>query len=368
MKRIGVLQMIDTLDIGGAERMAVNIANRLPQDHFASYLCTTRREGVLLGAIEDRVGCLSLTRRRRIDIRAVKTLVRFIEQKQISILHAHGPALFLAVLTSLLVPKVSVIWHHHHGRCALENLSAGVYRWLALRTQGVIAVSEPLAEWTRQQLPLRKECVWYVPNFAVPSRQSADSPVLSGEPNARIVCVANLHGDKDQVNLIQAMSRVVQQVPNAHVVLVGSLQDEVYVRQVEQKITELNLAAACTLLGVRENVEPILRSCTVGVLSSASEGLPLALIEYGMAGLPAISTRVGQCAEVLDNGAAGILVPPKNPEALANALIALLQSPQRQTMMAERFAQRVQQNYSAEAVIGQICACYAHVLNKGGQT
>ena len=104
------------------------------------------------------------------------------------------------------------------------------------------------------------------------------------------------------------------------------------------------------------------------MISSESEGLPLALIEYGMAGLAAVSTCVGQCAEVLDNGAAGILVPPKNPRALADALVMLLQSPEQCRVLSGRFAQRVQQNYSAEVVIGQICACYDQVLNKGGQT
>ena len=68
MKRIGVMQVIDTLAMGGAERVAVNLANGLPAARYASHLCTTRQDGPLAASLERHVGRLRLGRTRRLDV------------------------------------------------------------------------------------------------------------------------------------------------------------------------------------------------------------------------------------------------------------------------------------------------------------
>jgi glycosyltransferase involved in cell wall biosynthesis len=115
-------------------------------------------------------------------------------------------------------------------------------------------------------------------------------------------------------------------------------------------------------LGSRPDVPALLRGCDVGVLASASEGFPLSLLEYGQAGLAAVATRVGQCAEVLDGGAAGILVPPGDAAALAVALLALLRDAGRRQVLGERLARRVRELWSAAAVIGRLEGVYHSVL------
>jgi len=98
-------------------------------------------------------------------------------------------------------------------------------------------------------------------------------------------------------------------------------------------------------------------------LSSTSEGLPLALLEYGMAGLPAVATQVGQCPEVLDNGRVGVLIPPAEPDRLAKVLLSLLRSPERRAGLKELFRRRVQEVYSPGPVIQQVCRVYDAVMN-----
>jgi glycosyltransferase involved in cell wall biosynthesis len=117
------------------------------------------------------------------------------------------------------------------------------------------------------------------------------------------------------------------------------------------------------LLGERQDVHAILNACDIGVLSSVSEGLPLALLEYGMAALAAVATHVGQCAEVLDEGRAGILVPSASPERLAHALLSLLKSPARSLALGKELQRRVQERYSAGAVMKQVCQIYEKVLS-----
>ena len=120
-----------------------------------------------------------------------------------------------------------------------------------------------------------------------------------------------------------------------------------------------------TFLGVRRDIAAILTACDVGVLSSVLEGLPVALLEYGLAGLGVVCTRVGQCAEVLDGGRAGFLVSPKDPPAMASALISMLLDTSRQRILAKRLRERVRSHYSLERAITTIDSIYKAI---GGQS
>ena len=159
------------------------------------------------------------------------------------------------------------------------------------------------------------------------------------------------------------MAIVKRQVPTAHLLLVGARSDTSQVDAVRQEISMHGLNENISLLGQRSDVHAILRSCDIGVLSSASEGLPLALIEYGMAGLPTVATRVGQCPEVLDEGRVGTLVEPGNPEELARGLLTLLRSPDERCVFGEQFLRHVKSSYSTEAVLPQVWQVYDEILD-----
>lgn len=358
MSRLNVMHITDTLAVGGAERMAVNLVNLLPRERYSPHLCTTRDEGPLAELVAGDVGRLRLTRRQRFDIGAVRQLVGYIRRNRIRVLHAHENSLFIAVAASLFPPRPAVVWHDNYGRCELEERPAWLYRLAAAGVGGVIAVNQTLVEWSRRRLGLPEQRVWYVPNCVYeggPSRPPGDLP---GEAGGRIVCVANLRPQKDHLNLVRAMAVVAGDFPAAHLLLVGGGTDQTHRRAIEQEIARLGLGGQVTLLGERSDVGAILRACDVGVLSSASEGLPLSLLEYGMAGLPAVTTRVGQCAEVLDDGRAGILVPPARPDLLGQALASVLSSREARARMAEVLQRRVREVYSPDAVILQVCGVY----------
>ncbi|MBI3359810.1 MAG: glycosyltransferase, partial [Chloroflexi bacterium] len=123
-----------------------------------------------------------------------------------------------------------------------------------------------------------------------------------------------------------------------------------------------------SFLGERMDVAGILAACDIGVLSSRSEGLPLALIEYGRAGLPVVTTSVGQTAEVVDSGRAGLLVEPADPRVLAEALIHLLRSPRKRVLFGSRLRCRVEEIYSPENAMRQICEVYSSILRSRGDS
>ena len=363
--RVGVMHVLDALRIGGAERVAVNLANLLPKDRYESFLCTTREEGPLAEFVAPHVGRLFLKRGSTVDIAAVSRLVKFIRSHDIRILHAHASALFFARLASLFPPYPAVIWHDHYGRYAFNDRSVSLYKAVTRRIGGVIAVNGPLADWSRNSLKVPPGRVWYIKNLVRLEGGSQHKVELPGTPGNRIVCVANIRPQKDHSNLLQAMHVLRAKFPGAHLLLVGDFADREYCDSVLKQISQLGLERNVTYLGARNDVPAILRGCDIGVLGSLSEGLPLSLLEYGMAGLPAVATKVGQCPEVLDDGAAGVLVPPADSKALADALASLLTSAERRAVLGKRLKQRVEAEYSAEKVVSRICDVYNYVL--GGE-
>jgi glycosyltransferase involved in cell wall biosynthesis len=357
-----VLHVIDSLAIGGAERAAVNFANALPQKQYTSHLCVTRARGPLVKEIESHVKVLYLDRQARLDISAIVRLYIYLVTQDIQIIHAHSSSLILSSLVALLRPQVKLIWHAHFGQLAFEQRPAIPFALATKRAQGIICVTNDLANWARKSLGFRSSRVWYIPNFVQPiSAKPAMLTDLPGIPGKRIVCIANLRPEKDHLTLVRSMKSIVKDSPGAHLFIVGAYTDRQYAQSIENLIHELNLATSVTLTGSQPAYDYLV-SCDVGVLSSESEGLPLTLLEYGTAGLGVVATAVGQCPDVLDYGRCGLLVPPKSPEKLADAILHLLSSPGSRTNYGQNLRQRVAELYSRDVVITRVCHVYDTVL------
>jgi len=316
-------------------------------------------------AIEDvlpDVQVFMMHRKQRYDLAAFWRLSRYNQQHNIRLIHAHNHAYFVAVVASLLPPFPKVIWHDHYGPTLIER-NARPLKLARHRIAKEIAVNHQLRDWAVQTVGFPSQDVVYLPNFVVLPPQNA-SPQLPGKPGCRIVCVANLRPQKNMLNLVQAMQKVVSAIEDAHLLIVGS-EDVVpdYAQQVRKAIAQVNLKEHITLLGLRTDINNILPQCDIGVLSSDSEGLPLVLIEFGLAGLACVSTDVGECAAVLNNGNAGILVPPQNAERLADALIHLLENVQKREMLGKALSEHVNANFGADTIMKRMADIYQEVLS-----
>lgn len=365
-KPLAVLHITDTLEAGGQERVVVNLVNHLPQNRCRTMLCTTRRDGPLVEHLAPHVTRLQLQRRHRFDIQAVRSLVQFIREQDIQILHAHGPSLFIAIVAALFPPFPTVLWHVHSGRMATRARTPWPYRLAATRIKGVIAVNQALADWSCRTLHLASHKVWYVPNFIWRDTEGekTENAILPGRKGYRIVCLANLRPLKDHPTLLQAMALVIKKVPEAHLVFVGSTSDTAYLQVIQRLISRYQLEKHVSLLGHRDDVMGILGACDIGVLSSTSEGFPMTLLEYGMAGLPTVATQVGQCPEVLDHGRAGMLVPPGSPTHLAEALVALLRSPDRREHLGKQLNRHVHEQFNQHRILEKVCHIYEMVMGQ----
>lgn len=356
----GVMHLLDTLDAGGAERVAVNLVNSLPRETYRVFLCTSRRDGALAALLEPGVERVCLQRRHTLDAFAVWRLAAFIRRHRIRILHAHGPSLFLAVASHLLAPRLSVVWHVHHGHYAGAHNRALLHRLFCKGVSFLVVVNHDLVRYAEDRLAVAPARVRFVPNLASSIHPSAPVP-LPGTVGKRILCVANLRPEKDHLTLVRALDVVRRQIPGVHLLLAGAFTDPKTVSRLRYEIAANALDESITLLGARTDVPALCASCDIGVLSSRSEGFPMALVDYGQAGLPVIATAVGECAQVLEGGDAGILVPPGQPGVLAAKLILLLGDAKLRRTLASAFARRVETLYSPNTVIRQICTIYETV-------
>jgi glycosyltransferase involved in cell wall biosynthesis len=359
---LDVLHLIDTLEIGGAERVAVNLINQLPVNRFRAHLCTTRRDGPLSSEIRQEVPRLRLQRRWWFDPIALIKLVRYIRAKDIRILHAHGTAIFLARIVAAITPKTCLIWHNHNGASRRSHRPIWVHRLAVRKIAGVIAVNKPLAKWANSHLQVPPDRVWQLNNFVVPKKPRVAGPELPGQRPLRVACVANLRPVKGHRDLLEAIASVKDRVPSVQLVLIGAAPDLSYLRLLEDDVRRLGIGAAISFLGQRSDVDEILQECAVAVLSSHDEGFPVSLLEYGRAGLAVVVTDTGECAEILDAGRCGLVVGVGQIAELALAIERLLTDQQLRTLLAERFSVRVETRYSGREVILHLCRIYESVL------
>jgi len=288
---------------------------------------------------------------------------RYLKDHGVRIVHAHGTAAFFAASARWWDRRTVVLWHVHAGWLALETAPLA-YRLMGMRLDGAGAVNQALKAWVGAEVLRKGRKAWYVPNFVVEPDTAADAPLLRlpGEPGRRIVCVGNLRPEKNHPALLEAMRVVVREIPNAHLLLVGAGRSDGYEDRIVAGCRQTELANNVTWLGARADVPLLLRHCQVGVLSSLVEGLPVALIEYGMAGLGAVATRVGECPEVLGGGTCGIVVQPNEPAEMAAAILRLLKNPGERAEFGEKLKARVRARYSKQSAVEVLEVVYSELL------
>lgn len=360
---IRVMQVVDSLDRGGAERVAVNMANLLESGRYASYLCTTRRDGPLVSELAPHVKYFCLDRKSTYDTAGLRRMVQLLNGEGIQVVHAHGSSLFVSRIATLLSRKSGLVWHDHYGGSDWSQRSAWLYR-CATAGASVIAVNDSLAKWARDVLHVPADRVSYVPNWVEKKDPAPLVTPLPGTCDMRVVCVANLRVQKDHMTLLKAIEIVRRTIPSVHLLMVGEPSEARHAEYILSQMEAMNLQENVTYLGPRHDVTAILKSCETGVLSSASEGLPLALLEYGHAGLAVVTTDVGQCRAVLANGHAGILVPPSDPGKLACALIDVLLSPERRKALGAALRDHVHANYDSQQAVERIGAIYQGLIER----
>ncbi|MGJ5640621.1 glycosyltransferase [Formosa sp. S-31] len=354
-----VLQLIDSLNAGGAERMAVHLANGLTSKISKSYLCATRAEGDLKDTVDDTVGYLYLKRNGILDVKALWRLYTFVKQEDISVVHAHASSFFLATLLKWVIPKIDLIWHDHYGQSEfLSQRPKHAIFWCSYFFKATITVNEALARWHRVHLNCK--CVTYIPNFVANSNYKRKTH-LKGEVGKRILCLANLRPQKDHFNLLEAFGLIAQKYPDWTLHCVGRDFNDDYSKQLFETIKVLGLETQVFLYGSCPDTEWIISQSDIGVLASKSEGLPLSLLEYGLGGLAVIATDVGDNKRVIQSRASGCLVASAHVETLAEALMFFMNNEKQRKSCGKHLQNHIKSEFDADAILDRIFKVYLSI-------
>jgi glycosyltransferase involved in cell wall biosynthesis len=361
------LHVVNLYDDGGAERFALGLATHLPRERFDVWVCSPRGaepggEAALAAA---GIPLVTLGRRARWDVhRQFLGLSSLLRRERFDLLHAHmyGSNLWGTVLgRGFRVPVVIA----HEQTWSYEGNP--VRMWLDGRVIGRLAtrfVAVSSADARRmvslERVPADK--VTLIPNAYVPHARASDIDLRAelGLPvDAPLVGSAVVMRAQKALNvLIDAHARVAEHNPGAQLALAGDGPER---PRLERQARALGLESCTHFLGRRNDVDSILRQLDVAAMSSDYEGTPLFAFECMANGTPLVATSVGGLPDIVEDGRTGILVPPRNPEQLADAITALLRDPERRQRLADAARERLA-DYTIGAITERFVELYERLL------
>ncbi|MEP0713328.1 MAG: glycosyltransferase family 4 protein, partial [Algoriphagus sp.] len=356
-----IVQLVDSLDLGGTERMSVNIANSLADYGVESHLFVTRNLGGLVDFVSPAVNLKAFGKKSTFDLLTFFDLLKNLRNVKPDILHVHQTSIFWAILLKPFLSGTRLIWHDHFGQSEmLDQYPRKEMNFIIPFLSAVITVNTKIKDFWVEKIPSKAARIYFLRNF--PQLQEIER---AHQDSAKItlVNVANIRRQKDQLTLIESLKHLKSFGFQFKAYLIGEVVDEDWLEEIKAMILKHDMAAEVEVVGPVNNVVPYLKSATMGILSSESEGLPVALLEYGMAALPTVATRVGQCEAVMGFGEFGWLVPVKSPVEMAHAMREIIENPSKAKKLGELLKSNVVENYGVKNFMDQYLKIVSEISN-----
>jgi glycosyltransferase involved in cell wall biosynthesis len=281
--------------------------------------------------------------------------------------HGYKPAILATLLKSQWGIPLVMYARGHTG----ENAKVGFFevfeRWSMRRADRIVAVSRGYAEILQSKgIPARQISV--VPNAVDLSRFQGNGrdPLqkrreLGFAPDEFLIAtVGRLSPEKAQGDLITAFGQVMPAFPKARLLIVGDGP----LRPVLEEKARLLPAGRVRFLGFRRDVHEIMPMIDLFALSSLTEGLPNVILEAFSCGKPVVASAVGGVPELVEHGVSGLLVPPGQPEELAQAIARCLLAPEAAAAMGIAGFNRVQSQFSFEQQTERLEHIYESLLQE----
>ncbi len=370
---IRVLHIITRLDVGGSTENTVISVTRMPRTEFTSSLISGRTvdpppqlSEVLQTARVPWFKVPSLVRPVDLsnDLRALWQVLRLIRRLRPDIVHAHSSKAGFVGRLAAKMAKIPHILYTPHGHVFHGYFAPSV-------TRGFILMERLAARWTDRIIALtdaeadqhlavgigRREQFVTIPSGIDLDSVTAVAPKRLCH-GTLVGTVARLVPVKGHLVLLDAIPKVLQRCPQAQFVFVGEGEMR---PALEEQARRLGLDGRITFAGFREDVPAVLAGMDALVLPSLNEGMGRVLVMAMALGKPIVATKVGGVPELLGNGQAGILVPPGDSAAIAEAVSTLLCDPARACALGEAGRRRASR-YSAEAMVSALAQVYLEVI------
>ncbi|MCF8088137.1 MAG: glycosyltransferase [Desulfotignum sp.] len=369
--KINLLYMIQSLNNGGAETLAIRLAQNLDPTRFTPVVCSLCDEGPLRGILEStHIPHITLGKKEGKDMGLPFRIRKVLASHRIDLVHTHnqGPLLYTRLATLGGYRSVKLI-HTEHINMAKEYSYAGRHRFLNRflfkGIHGFVSIAAHLNQGFEQQIKSSGAMFTTINNsVSVPEPERVSPGILHRElgidPTWSIVGnVSALRRQKDHTTLIKAMRLVVDQRPDTILAIAGDGELKTALHELTR---DLGLTNHVRFLGYRSDVDHLLAQFDIFVLSSLYEGLPLCILEAMAAARPVVATDAEGTNAVVHHGKTGLLVPLKDPENLAAALLGMLQNKTAARKMGAAARKLIRDEYNMETMIQQYETFYQQVL------
>jgi glycosyltransferase involved in cell wall biosynthesis len=368
-KPIHILQIVDSLEVGGAENLVFELTRKLTADGFRVTVCCCES-----GSLADELTRMGLRVEHlswhgQIDPLLLLQMVRIIRRDSPQIVHTH---LFKSDLHGRLAARLAgvpivVSTLHNCDRWAKNIIFGFIYGLTTKLADRLIAVAEEVRHFAIRYIHVSPSRIVTISNAIQIERfesQEAAGAELRREmgisPDIPLFgIVGRLDPQKDHKTFLESAKLILIFEPKARFIVVG----EGRLRNSLENLTmELGIDQSVSFLGMRKDIPTLMAAMDVLVLSSLYEGLPLTLLEGMAAARPIVSTAVNGVTGIVTDGETGFLVPPANPQKLADACIRLIANPGLGKRLGQAGYERAKARYSLDAMNEKIIQLYSLLL------
>ena len=375
MSKKRILEFSTYAKIGGTQQMLLEFLRHASPSKYIFYLCVLLEYDLLNDEVTKlNIENTSLNMRRYWDLRAWWKLYMFAKNKQIDLMRTYGLKAHIigrivgkllgvpVVVTSVRSTDPWRKWYH----VLLDFVTSGL-------TDIYISNSEAgrMATHHREHIPLSK--IITIPNGVDLSRYVLDTfealhtsrtyrQQFGISATAPVVgIIANLRKMKGHTTIIDALVLIQKDFPDVRCLIVG---DDFLNGEVHRYVQNKHLEDTVIFTGFRQDIPQILSMLDLFLFPSLWEGFPTAVLEAMALKKPVIASQVGGIPEIVEPDRTGLLIPPQEPRALADAVIFLLNNPEIATKMGQAGYERVQQYFSIDALVAKTEAVYEQLIRE----
>jgi glycosyltransferase involved in cell wall biosynthesis len=350
---------------GGQNQVLVTVLGMRAAGHRA--MLVAHAGGELRRRADEGLELLPITSRTELDLSAAWRLSRAIKALRPDIVHAHDPhgvAMAALALSMSTQPKRAALVAARRVDFRLKGNALS--RWKYEQVDCFICASEAIRQILLADGVAKARTVTVHEGIDLGRVGSAPTAPLHEElwlPHGSPIVgnVAALVPHKGQRHLVEAAALVVRQVPDARFVIAGEGELR---STLEQQIKHLGLEKHVILAGFRPDILSLHKAFDIFVLSSVTEGLGTSLLDAMACGRPVVATTAGGIPEVVRDGETGILVPPRDHQAMADAIVRLLRTERLRRDMGAAGLSLANAKFSAERMVAETLAVYERVVRR----
>ncbi|MFV0388002.1 MAG: glycosyltransferase family 4 protein [Pyrinomonadaceae bacterium] len=364
------MEITSANSFGGGERHLVDISRgfvKRGHDVFIAMRDNPELENRLGFLPEERI--IKFALRNSLDLLSAHKISRFLVQEKIDIVHAHLARDYPPASMATRLSRNTKFFITRHVMFPMKNM----HKLVLGNVENAIAVSAAVESRLKRIFPVEK--VVCIPNGLAMDEFSANERTkLSAEfkneynipKNVKVVSiVGELSEIKRQEDFVIAAGEIAKELEDVHFVVVGidNTFDQSERRKLRRLANALNLENKFTFLDWIENLKPIFSATDVLVSASLSESFGLAILEGMANGAAVVATKTDGATELTNNGEFGKLVPLRDPLAIANNVLTLLQSDELRFLIAESAAKRAFTTYGLDKMISATEALFLKSLS-----